>query len=322
MHNAADVERAASEWVARMDRTLSADEAGALDRWLAGDERHREALMRAQAVWKRLDRAQVFKIAEGERRPQAVPAARHKALGLYAAGLLAAVAVGSILWMNFASNHLSTTVGEIREVPLVDGSRVTLDTASRIAIDYQPQTRIVRLESGEALFEVAKDPKRPFVVQAGDFRVRAIGTAFLVRRLSPSDVDVTVTRGAVEVWRETERPVQVVRLKAGSGTSLTGASIAPPQQLSTTELERVTEWRSGVVDLNGRTLAQAAAEINRYNRRPVVVADPRLGNERLVGNVSASDPAAFAAAAAAMLDAQVRMDDGRLIIEPVPAQPK
>jgi transmembrane sensor len=321
MHKAAEIEQAASEWVARTDRGLSAAEARALDRWLAEDGRHRQALMRAQAVWKRLDRAQVFKIAEDARRGDAA-AARRPALGLCAAALLAALAAAAIVRMNFASTHLSTAVGEIREVPLVDGSRVTLDTASRIAIDYRRETRIVRLESGEALFEVAKDPKRPFIVQAGEVRVRAIGTAFLVRRRSPSDVDVTVTRGAVEVWRETQRPVQVVQLKAGSGTSLTSASIAPPQQLSTTELGRVTGWKSGVVDLNGRTLAQAAAEINRYNRHPVVVADPRLGSERLVGNVSASDPAAFAAAAAAMLDAQVRIDDDRLIIEPAPAGPK
>jgi transmembrane sensor len=292
--------------------------------------------MRAQAVWRRLDRAQVFKIAEDERRGPGrkitgderrargrAAAAPRPTRSLYAAALVAIVAVvASILWTHVTSTHLSTTVGEIREVPLVDGSRVTLDTASRIAIDYRPQTRIVRLESGEALFEVARDPKRPFVVQAGDVRVRAVGTAFLVRRRSATDVDVTVTRGAVEVWRETQRPPEVVRLKAGSGTSLTGASIAPPQQLSTTELERATEWKSGVLDLNGRTLAQAAAEINRYHRHPVVVADPRLGGEKLVGNVSASDPAAFAAAAAAMLDAQVRIDDDRLIIEPAPSRPK
>ncbi len=197
-----------------------------------------------------------------------------------------------------------------------------MDTASRIAVDYEAQARIVRLESGEALFEVAKDPNRPFVVQAGDVRIRAVGTAFLVRRRSSTDVEVTVTKGTVEVWYEGRQPDAVVRLRAGSGTSMKGKTITPPQQLTVAELQRAVEWKSGVVDLNGRTLGEAAAEINRYNRRQVVVAPPRLAAPTRVGMIRSSDPAAFAEAAAAMLDARVRRDGDRLILEPAPNSPK
>jgi transmembrane sensor len=197
-----------------------------------------------------------------------------------------------------------------------------LDTGSRIAVEYQPEARIVRLESGEALFEVVKDPKRPFVVQAGKIRVRAVGTAFLVRRRSEDDVDVTVTKGTVEVWSDGRRAETAVRVKAGSGTSLSAGGVAPPQDLTATQIERATDWKLRRVNLDGRTLGEAAAEINRYNRLHVEIPDPRLAAEPLVGNVGSSDPVAFAQAAAAMFDARVRRDGERLILEPLSASQK
>ena len=321
LDNADAIDHAASEWVARIDRGLEEDETIALERWLGTDKRCRGALARAQAVWRNLDRAQVFRIAEEARRAPPMVKSRRLTVGAYSAALLAVIAcVG--LWVSHTRNHLSTTVGEIRQVPLNDGSRVTLNTGSRIDVEYEAQVRIVRLESGEALFEVAKDPKRPFVVQAGNMRVRAVGTAFLVRRRSDDDVDVTVTTGTVDVWYETRRPESAVRLKAGTATSLTGQTIAPPQDLTPLQIERATDWKSGVVDLGGRTLGEAAAEINRYNRRPVVITDARLAAQTLVGNVSTADPVAFAEAAAAMFDARVRNEGDRIILEPLPATEK
>lgn len=317
------IDDAATEWVAKIDRGLSGEERLALEQWLAADSRCRGALERAQAVWKNLDRAQVFRIADELRRaPQ--EAGRRGAtkavarMGGYAAALAVVAMVSAGIWFSDNRSHLSTTVGEIRQVPLNDGSRVTLDTASRIAIDYEPQRRLIRLESGEALFEVAKDPTRPFVVQAGNIRVRAVGTAFLVRRRSDDDVDVTVTKGTVDVWCEARCPGAAVRLPAGTATSLSGEKLAAPKGLTATQIERAIDWKSGVVDLNGRTLGEAVEEVNRYNRVHVVISDPHLAAQTLVGNVSSSDPAAFAEAAAAMFDARVRRDGDRLILERVP----
>ena len=313
------IEIAATEWIAKIDRGLENDETMALERWLAADRRCRGALERAQAVWKNLDRAQVFRIADEQRRgPPAVKRHGAKVAAYAAAAVIACLG----LWFGHSRGDLSTTVGEIRQVPLNDGSRVTLDTGSRIAVEYRAETRIVRLESGEALFEVAKDPKRPFVVQAGKIRVRAVGTAFLVRRRSDDDVDVTVTKGIVDVWSDARPPETTIRLKAGSETSLSGGTVAPPQALTATQIERATDWKLGLVNLDGRTLGEAAAEINRYNRLRVEIPDPRLAAEPLVGNVSSSDPVAFAEAAAAMFDARVRRDGDRLILDPRPADRK
>jgi len=320
LENADAIDHAASEWVAKIDRGLEEDETIALEQWLGTDKRCRGALARAQAVWRNLDRAQVFRIAEEARRAPPMVKPRRLTAGAYGAVLLAVIASVGIGFIH-TRNHLSTTVGEIRQVPLNDGSRVTLNTGSRIDVEYEAQVRIVRLESGEALFEVAKDPKRPFVVQAGNMRVRAVGTAFLVRRRSDDDVDVTVTTGTVDVWYETHRE-SAVRLKAGTATSLSGKTIAPPQDLTALQIERAIDWKSGVVDLGGRTLGEAAAEINRYNKRSVVITDSRLAAQTLVGNVGTADPVAFAEAAAAMFDARVRNEGDRIILEPLPAAEK
>jgi len=211
---------------------------------------------------------------------------------------------------------LATAIGEIRQMPLADGSRVTLDTLSRVSVSYEPTTRLVRLESGEALFNVAKDPGRPFVVQAGDTRVRAVGTAFIVRRHADGAVEVTVTQGTVDVWRETSVPAAVVRLAAGNRMLATPQSISQPQPLSHAELDGAVAWETGIIDLNGRTLGDAAAEFNRYNHEAVVISDPQLAAQKVVGRFEAGNPTAFVAAAAAMLGGHVRTDGERLILEP------
>jgi transmembrane sensor len=316
------IEEAATEWVARIDRGLTRAEQSALAQWLAEDTRCREALDLAQTTWKNLDRAQVFRIAAEESRAAQVTPRRNWTPWAYAAGLALVTAAYLGIWFSYIHTHVRTAIGEIRQVPLEDGSRVTLDTRSQIAVEYEPKQRVVRLESGEALFEVAKDARRPFVVQAGDVRVRAVGTAFVVRRRSDDDIDVTVTKGTVDVWSKTRSQEAAVRISAGSATSLSGATLTPPRDLTVKQIEQATDWKSGVVDLNGRTLGEAAAEINRYNTRRVVISDARLAAQPLVGHVSTSDPLAFAQAAAAMLDAHVREDGDRLVLEPLPASQK
>ena len=309
------IDEAASEWVARIDRGLDRQEERALQDWLASDARCREALDLAQGVWKNLDRAQVFKIAAEQNQQPARPRRSLKPLA-YAAAALLAVAMAAT-GMRYSRTHVSTRTGEIRQVPLADGSRVTLDTRTRIALDYGDHSRLVRLDAGAALFEVAKDPTRPFVVRAGAVQVRAIGTAFVVRRNSDTDVQVTVTKGAVDVWSNNRPGGSVVRLKAGSETSLVGgATMAPPRDLTPAQIARVTEWKSGTLDLDGMTLGQAAAQINRYNIRQVVIPDSRLAAQTLIGHVNTSDPLAFAQATAAMLDASVRTDGDQIFLEP------
>jgi transmembrane sensor len=316
------IDAAASEWVVKIDRRLTSAEQAALETWLAGDTRCIGALARAQAGWMYVERARGFRPARELRESRTERRWRMARPWAAAAAVLLCLATTALIWQRYALTHLVTSLGEVRRASLADGSHVTLDTRSRVSVRYESSTRFVVLESGEALFEVAKNSKRPFVVQAGDFRVRAVGTAFMVRRRSDDDIDITVTQGTVDVWRQASSPEPAVRLSAGTHTTATPKEIAPPAQLTAAQLTEATDWVTEVIDLNGRTLGQAAAEFNRYNRQAVVIADPELAAETVVGRFQATDPNAFVKAAAAMLGANARTDGDHLILEPRPGRKK
>lgn len=312
--SARDIETTAMDWAVKLDRGLSDAEQLELERWMSQDSRRLGALARAQAGWAQADRARVFKGAarfSRERRGNPLASRRRWA----AAAAVIAAFVGIRWWLDYAAHHASTAIGEVRQVPLEDGSRVTLDTGSRVDVEYQGQTRLVNLERGVALFDVAKDPLRPFVVRAGHTRVRAVGTSFLVRR-SDRGEEVIVIHGTVDVWRELESRESSVRLTAHHRALASSAAVSAPQALSAPELGRATAWESGIIELTGQTLGEASVEFNRYNLRQRLAVNPALANETVVGRFQSTDPGAFAQAAAAMLKARVRAVGETLILEP------
>jgi transmembrane sensor len=160
----------------------------------------------------------------------------------------------------------------------------------------------VKLDAGEAWFEVAKDAARPFVVQAGPVRIRAVGTAFSVRRRGEG-CDVLVTEGLVETWLDglADRPS---RLSAGF-RSLIAAGRDPVTIQAPEDIERSLSWRTGSIALEGQSLAEAAEEFNRYNERRIVVVDPALAKRRFAGLFRTNDPEGFANAVAATIGARV-----------------
>lgn len=310
------IDAAAAAWVVKMDRDLTPTEAQRLEQWLASDARCEVALERARATWEYAERCRVLPsiglLPATTKRPRVSQA---KAWALAASLLLGAVIL-FYGWRDYANNHLATALGEIRRSPLSDGSLVTLDTRSRVSVHYEAETRLTRLETGEALFEVAKNKQRPFVVQAGNVRVRAVGTAFLVRRRPDGEVEVVVTEGVVDVWRDVGSPEPAVRVPAGMRELVTAEEVSKPATMSSGEVARALAWTTGIIDLNGRTLGEAASEFNRYNRQSIVVADKSLAAKTLIGRFGANDPQAFVNAAAAMLGAHVRGDETQLILEP------
>jgi transmembrane sensor len=263
-----------------------------------------------------MDRSQVYRAA-GELR-ESRTARRWRVARPWASAAAILVAVATALWASqgYSRTHFATARGEIRQLNLADGTHVTLDTLSRVSVRYGSATRLVSLEAGEALFEVAKDPGRPFIVQAGNVRVRAVGTAFVVDRRSDASVDVIVTHGTVDVWREASSPEPAVRVAAHKRLVTTPVQAARLAELTAAELSGAVAWENGVIDLNGRTIGEAAAEFNRYNARTIVIRDPALASQTVVGQFQATDPVSFVTAAAAMLDAHVRTEGDRLILEP------
>jgi transmembrane sensor len=135
-----------------------------------------------------------------------------------AGGAAAAALVGGVGLWTARPQRLDTRLGEIRRVPLADGSLVAINTKTALEVVMKPKSRRIVLKEGEAWFQVAKDPTRPFVVAAGPVRVRAVGTAFSVRRddEAGAGVDVMVTEGVVETWVEGDERSRRRRLSAGS----------------------------------------------------------------------------------------------------------
>jgi len=285
--NPFSIQEEASRWVARMDAGCwneAAEEA--LSEWLAADPRHDGALLRAQAAWASLGLA-----------PAAADVSPRKVAGLNRRNLLvggAAVAAGLAGGLAFllSGTTYRTGIGEIRRVPLADGSTMTVNTASSVLVDFDDSFRRVRVDKGEAWFQVAKDKARPFLVEAGRVRVKAVGTAFSVRRRD-GRADILVTEGAVDVWTDgtSQSPV---RVSAGDRAFVREDSTIERTVNATASIDRSLAWRGGKIDLDGETLEEAVAEFNRYNRRKLRIADPKLAGETFDGVFRVDDPEGFA----------------------------
>jgi transmembrane sensor len=301
-----DIDARAAEWaLVANGGDLDSGQAQYLEAWLASDPRHRGAFLRAQAGLRLVDRlrpdlAPVVSPIRGQAR---LPPSRRVMMigggGAIAAGLVA-VAAPVLL----RGERFRTGLGEIRRVPLQDGSSATINTASIVDVKLGRHRRDIDVVRGEAWFDVHPDRARPFLVRVGDIRVQAVGTAFSVRPIDGA-VDVTVTEGVVEAW-DVRRPHARTRIKAGAAAMLDGSkSLSAPIALPGPELERRLAWREGLIILNGQTLAQAAAEFNRYNTRRLEVGNLNGETTKLVGVFSATDPEGFARAVSPMLRATI-----------------
>lgn len=302
-----EIEEAAVRWVWRFDHEGHAPELQAeLEVWLAGDRRRQGAFLQAEAMWAVLDRGQQLAgvIPIEARRPRN-PLSRRTLLA--GGGAAVAVSLSGVAYLALPRERYGTAQGEIRRIPLKDGSIAAINTTSVVEVDLKPDIRRVTVARGEAWFQVAKNPERPFVVEAGRVRVRAVGTAFSVRRYDKG-ADVLVSEGVVEAWVEGAEGHRV-RIAAGEKAFVADNSAISEQKAGSSEIDRQLAWRAGMIDLAGETLAAAAAEFNRYNSRKLIVTDPRIAQERFYGVFRIDDPEGFANAVRQSLGATVDARD-------------
>lgn len=298
----------AAEWVARQDSgDWSRHDEDALQVWLAGDEARHGALLRAHAAWLMIDRALIADrpIAAEPDPPLTVKRWGRRAIlsGSIAAGV--AFLFGRLRGGEVGDDY-STNLGEIRRVPLADGSAMTLNSSSSVAVRMEPAARRVNLTQGEAWFDVAKNAARPFIVAAGPVRAQAIGTAFSVR-MRDTGVEVLVTEGVVETWSG-DGTGHRTRLEAGQ-RAIVGADAAVRLAPTEASADRALAWRGGMIDLNGETVGEAAAEFNRYNERKVIITESGIAAERMDGVFRINDPEGFAGAVKVSLNVTIRLDD-------------
>lgn len=309
-----DIDEQAARWAARIDRgALSPAEEIALAEWRDADTRHRGALARAQALLLPLEGA------EASRTPDAAPKIASAPLPRWLAGvgsLAAALLFAFVLLQTPSGGHSAyqTARGEVLRVPLEDGSVITLNTATKVDVDFRKGQRSIHLISGEGYFEVAHDTARPFIVSADDYTVKAIGTAFTVRRPTPQSLLVVVQEGIVEIGRKHGPPL---RLEAGARVTISLEEAAPA--ISALDGEQLTQelaWREGKIALTGQTLSEAAAAFNRYNAVPIDVA-PELAQLEVVGWFSANDPLGFSRAVAETMDADVEVTSRGILLKSI-----
>jgi transmembrane sensor len=314
------IEEQAADWLARRDSgAWSVEDQLRFERWLNESPANRVAFLRLEHVWERSGRLRALGAgrqvgedipppmqwggvqlpratdanAQEVAFPRSVARGRGRARAALAAAVLLTIASSAALYLRSGGPSYQTPVGGVAFVPMTDGSKVTLNTDSEIRVAVTRTARTVELEQGEAFFEVAKDPARPFVVQAGNKRVIALGTKFAVRR-DGDELRVVVTEGRVRVETQHEAqggaPAEV--LTAGSVARASDHGVLL-QKKALPEAEEELSWRSGVLILREMTLDDAAAEFNRYNTTKIVIEDPQVGALRVAGSFRATNVDAF-----------------------------
>ena len=294
---------------------LAAWEIAELRAWLARGSFHRDYLEKLARNWDAMavlqELADIFPLDTGE--PAAPESARSRGFWRPARAGLGAAAAAALLLLVFMrpgldsapdTDHYLTRIGERAEWQLPDSSHMHVNTDSRIEIDFTGDLRIVRLLHGEASFDVAKNPNRPFVVYAGKGMVWAVGTAFNVRYTS-SAVDVVVTEGTVKVYAETESDNPILLLTerqapadrpalkevlATAGQSVRYAEVIQEHRTSPgVDFERRLAWRKDSLVFRGETLESALQEISRYTSKQLVILDEDIKSLPVGGHFKTND---------------------------------
>lgn len=320
MSQANDINAKAAEWVARVDAAaLSPAEKSELDLWLAANPRHFGAYERLQAIRLRLHRVKgagrgLKAIAPNSSGPFEQPLsdeddvmAEERSGGFsrraaIAAGVSGILMLGMFGWRSpVAAQTFRTARGEVRRIPLDDGSTITLNTAS--AMTVRPDLRSIVLLEGEAFLQVRGDLHSPFKLSAGRMELICSQTKFCIHLLSEDQSILLIQQGAVDMAvGDSER----LLVKAGTKAVLDGGNKLTLSSITARDLERQLLWREGMISFSDTTLFDAAATFRRYSDIPLVITDPQVGQLTITGVYSGNDLSGFLQAVAKAFDLGVQ----------------
>jgi transmembrane sensor len=304
------IEAAAAEWLARRDRGLIAKEQDAYLQWLRETPLHGAALARLENSWAALDRLEKWRPVHSLQPNPDLLAPQRQSIWRWVAPLAAAAAVvvGAILWFPRPVEPSTPRQAIIHfnseKISLEDGSIAELNNGAKIKTDFTESERRVTLMCGEAHFTVAKNAKRPFIVSADKFFVRAVGTAFSVT-MNRDAVSVLVTEGRVRledasgvVDGQIINSRELSHLHAGqqgvvSTITATEVPVVQVREVTTTEIQRSLSWQGMRLQFVDMPLADVVAEFNRYNLRQLVIGDVHTGAILVGGNFRADNVDAF-----------------------------
>ena len=312
-----DLDDEAVNWLVRVQSdAATADDWIALTAWLEASEAHAEAFARAERLSAEIaDNAREIAAAVARQTPAVLRGAARPVLSrrwVQLAGLVAAAGVAAVIAApslqrayDGPATIYRTGVGETREIALADGTRVRLDAASTMTVRLGWRQRRVGLAQAQASFDVAKDPRRPFVIDVGDQRVRVVGTEFNIRH-DDRHIAVTVRRGVVEVRQPDLGSAAVERLAAGEELRhVEGTTTSARRQVNP---DGAFAWRAGRLVCDDEPLAQIAAALNRRYAIPIRVTKA-AGAKRFSGVLDLGDQAVLVRRLASYLSLTVRRTD-------------
>jgi transmembrane sensor len=279
----------------------------AFEDWQTASEDHRRAGAAAKQLWEQVGPA----LLQGRKsRNRTIPVVLAAILGLSALAFL-----GGLFGppASFFADYRSST-GEVRSVTLRDGSRVDLDTGT--SFDVSDGGRTITLYTGQVFVKVSPDPARPFTVLAGTGRVRAIGTAFAVRR-DAGRITVVVSESVVRVNVPRDGPTATADIAAGQAISYSSTGLGAPE---TVDVAAATSWRSGELVFHGRPLGAVIAELDRYRRGKIFILDAAIEQLAVTGNFDVRDPDAFLESLQLALPVRVHRMPGIAVIRRDPAR--
>ena len=353
----------ASLWVVKLQgftyktgQPVPAEQVQALRQWLAKSDQHRDCFVRMLAAWDGMamleELADILPLTEVtepvEPAPQAVawpqwllakmPLKPALALPVMAS---CAVVLSLVVALLPPRQLYTTAVGEQASFTLADGTVLTLNTQSELKINYSDKQRSVTLRRGEAHFEVAKNPDRPFVVRAGQGAVWAVGTAFNVSHRDDY-VDVLVAEGKVKVFsglssgdalpQLVEAEPAAVATQAASPDYSAAPSVSrdvflvageaaqyqdhivSKQALEKTYIDKKLAWQKGVLIFDGETLEVAMAEIARYSDRPLVISDHSIRKLRVGGRFKTDNIPALLETLSKSLNIDMKNGEGSQLV--------
>ncbi|MET0310022.1 MAG: FecR domain-containing protein [Sphingomonas sp.] len=318
---------------------MSPESRAELDAWLALDPRHRGAFARVRAALHVMEEAVVeARPAPASPMPAAAispsdndngvaddhigapPAPLRKGFARWGgrtvamgAALAASVVVLAMAGVPvLAPFRLAEPASAEEVVMLQDGSVATLRHNGKLDVQLSANLRRITLLSGEADFKVAKDKARPFVVQSGDVYAQATGTIYSVSRVGQTGGTVKVTQGSVLVWSRDERD-QAVLVHAGDAVTLDLGQVQPAARAIASPALPPPDLAQ--ISLDNVPIKSAVVRFNRVNSTKIVIADPAIGDTRIVGLFGVNDVEQFAQAAAVLSGGKVEHERGAIVIK-------
>ena len=318
------IQELACLWISRIDRGLTTIEKQQLVAWCRQNNQHHTVLLEMASYWDNLSVLQELSALF----PLAQLKAKRTGNKLKLMALAASLVIVSVISTNtlvnkyllpFPPSHnkqqltqtLVTQVGQQTSFTLKDGSRIQLNTNSRIEVAYSAKQRLLTLIQGEARFDVAKDSNRPFTVTVGQKSFTALGTVFNVQKTNHQTMELLVTEGKVLITQATTSVIDIKDTLIQANTSFTSDNIAatlvmsgekavitenspsanttPVEKISLDQINRDLAWQQGMLIFEGEPLSIALAEISRYTNSEFEIVDNELAKIKVAGYFKAGD---------------------------------